>query len=111
MDLESDSSLHGLYRQCVESFGHFIVALNDENHQIIDQSKISEGYARIRIWGDQSRAVLPKTARGSLDDLLRHNSDVRKLAFSILCRLAALLQYGKPPVTFRHFIQVLNVSS
>lgn len=57
--------------------------------------KILEEYGRIKIWGDQTKAGLPARARGSLEDTLRHQEQLKCLVTEILIRLGALLDQGK----------------
>lgn len=93
-------SLGALYSGCISSFAKFVLALNEPGCDVICRDEIRlnqvfEEYGRTKIWGDQSRANLPARARGSLDDTLRHNVDLKSLVRGILERLKALLQQGK----------------
>ncbi|KAF2798222.1 hypothetical protein K505DRAFT_357751, partial [Melanomma pulvis-pyrius CBS 109.77] len=58
--------------------------------------ELLEEYGRTMIWGDQTKADLPAGARGSLDDTLRHDDELKHLVQAILMRLRALLQYPSP---------------
>lgn len=88
------------YLNCVRSFTEFLLALSEEHCAIIYLGQVqlldvSEEYGRIKIWGDQVKADLPLRARGSLDDVLRHDVDLKSLVHSILTRLRVLLEQGK----------------
>ncbi|KAJ5773290.1 C2H2 type zinc finger domain protein [Penicillium paradoxum] len=88
------------YLECIQSFGLFVQALSEDDCRVvhleqIQLSEILEGYGRIKIWGDQSKAELPARARGSLDDTLRHDDELRSLVQGILTRLKAILGQGK----------------
>jgi hypothetical protein len=99
----SGSSLSELYIECIQSFGEFLLVLSEKDCRIIclgqvHLSKILEEYGRIKVWGDQTKADLPARARGSLDDTLRHDVELRNLVQAILMRLRALLSQGKSKV-------------
>ncbi|KAJ5184564.1 hypothetical protein N7472_009404 [Penicillium cf. griseofulvum] len=82
------------------SFGEFILALSEKDCRVIclgqvHLAKILEEYGRTKVWGDQTKAELPARARGSLDDTLRHDVELKYLVQAILMRLRALLNQGK----------------
>ncbi|OQE89740.1 hypothetical protein PENNAL_c0013G04005 [Penicillium nalgiovense] len=77
-----DPSFSELYLECIQSFGRFLLALSEEDCRVIhleqvNLSEILEEYGRTKIWGDQAKADLPARARGSLDDTLRHNDELK----------------------------------
>ncbi|KAI0538723.1 hypothetical protein GGR58DRAFT_467145 [Xylaria digitata] len=91
------TSLAQLYFGCINSFSKFILALSEPDCDVIcrDEAQlpqIFEEYGRTKIWGDQNKADLPDRARGSLDDILRHDNDLKSLVCGILQRLEVLLQ-------------------
>lgn len=95
-----DPSLSELYLECIQSFQRFLLALSEEDCRVIylgqvNLSKVLEEYGRTKIWGDQAKADLPARARGSLDDTLRHDDELKLLVQAILMRLRALLIQGK----------------
>jgi hypothetical protein len=51
-------------------------------------------YSRLKIWGDQTRACLPREARGSLDDVLRHEPELRSMVVEGIEQLKEELQLG-----------------
>ncbi|KAJ5598652.1 hypothetical protein N7537_008736 [Penicillium hordei] len=96
----SGPSLSELYIECIQSFGEFLLALSDKDCRVIclgqvHLSEILEEYGRTKVWGDQTKADLPARARGSLDDTLRHDVELKHLVQAILMRLKALLSQGK----------------
>lgn len=93
-------SISELYGECIQSFGRFLLALSEEDCCVIrlEQVRLPEildEYGRTKIWGDQTKADLPARARGSLDDTLRHDDELKHLVQAILMRLRALLGQGK----------------
>ncbi|KAJ5519017.1 Tetratricopeptide-like helical [Penicillium expansum] len=93
-------SLSGLYLDCIQLFGEFLLALSEKDCRVICLEqvylpKILEEYGRTKVWGDQTKANLPARARGSLDDTLRHDTELKHLVQAILMRLRALLSQGK----------------
>jgi hypothetical protein len=98
--------LSALYTECVRSFGLFLSALSEENCRVIHLEQVHltamlEEYGRVKIWGSQSKADIPARARGSLDDEIRHDDELKNLVRSIFFRLRALLDQGKlliPPL-------------
>lgn len=96
----SGSSLSELYLECIQSFGEFLLALSEKDCRVIcleqvHLSEILEEYGRTKVWGDQTKAELPARARGSLDDTLRHDDELKYLVKAILMRLRALLNQGR----------------
>ncbi|RYP52482.1 hypothetical protein DL768_002309 [Monosporascus sp. mg162] len=90
-------SLSESYQECIDLFGRFVLALCEEGCGVISLKQVRfpdilEEYGRTQIWGDQTKAVLPARARGSLDDTLRHDDELKYLVEDILARLSALLR-------------------
>lgn len=93
-------SLSESYNHCIHCFARFVEALSEPDCDEICRDKvwlnhITEEYGRTKIWGDQSRADLPASVPGSLDDILGPNDDLKSLVHGILQRLGKLLQQGK----------------
>ncbi|SPO04609.1 uncharacterized protein DNG_07294 [Cephalotrichum gorgonifer] len=77
-------SLSALYEECVQLFQSFLLVLHDEHCRVVhlnqvDLTLISDEYGRVKIWGDQTKAYLPPRARGSLDDTLRHDEQLKTI--------------------------------
>ncbi|KAI0443545.1 hypothetical protein F4803DRAFT_307094 [Xylaria telfairii] len=97
IDKGNNPSLSELYFESIGSFAKFVLALSQPDCDAICRNEVHlpqifEQYGRTKIWGDQSKADLPASARGSLDDTLRHDDDLKSLVRSILQRLKLLLQ-------------------
>jgi len=52
-------------------------------------------YGRLRIWGEETRAILPSSSRGSLDDTLRKDPKLKGIATRTLQRLKRKLELGR----------------
>ncbi len=94
-----DSTLSELFVQSIRSFGELLLVLQKESHQTVRVEQVNvasvlEEYGRLKIWGDQTKADLPAKARGSLDDTLRHDGELKDVVLGILLRLRALLNQG-----------------
>lgn len=93
-------SLSESFAECIQLFGKFLLVLGEKDCRVIHLKHIRlpgllEEYGRVKIWGDQTKADLPAMARGSLDDILRHDNELKDLVHAILVRLGALLDRGK----------------
>lgn len=98
--MEETESISGLFAECLNSFGSLIIALSNEKCRVVHLDQIRpvhmfEEYGRFKIWGDQTKAELPSSARGSLDDTLRRDAELKDLVQGILKRLRAVLSRGK----------------
>ncbi|THY03991.1 hypothetical protein D6D01_10155, partial [Aureobasidium pullulans] len=85
-------SISTLYQDALKNYGNIV--LNFEEHAsslaptLPDHSVgIKDEYGRLRIWGEQTRAVLPEKARYSLDEQLRENEQTRDIILRTLRRL------------------------
>lgn len=93
-------SLSKSFDECIRLFLNFRLALSNEDCRVVrlgqvDLTEVSDQYGRAKIWGDQMRTDLPERARGSLDDTLRHDGDLKGLVKNIFMRLGGLLRQGK----------------
>lgn len=94
-------SIYGLFARCFDSFGTLVIALSKDGCRVVHLEQVRpaqlfEEYGRLKIWGVQARADMPSQARGSLDDTLRRDDELRDLVQGILQRLDAVLGRGKP---------------
>lgn len=92
-------TISSLFVECLSSFGSLIIALSSERCRAVHLEQVLpvqmfEEYGRFKIWGDQTKAELPPLARGSLDDTLRRDTELRDLVHGILKRLRAVLSRG-----------------
>jgi hypothetical protein len=60
-----------------------------------DLSRALNVYGRLRIWGEETRAILPSSSRGSLDDALRKDPKLKGIATRTLQRLKRKLELGR----------------
>jgi hypothetical protein len=60
-----------------------------------DLARALNGYSRLRIWGEETRAILPSSSRGSLDDALRKDFKLKGIATRTLQRLKRKLELGR----------------
>lgn len=94
------ASLCESYQKCIDAFRTFILALGEDSCRVIHLEQVHlpdilDQYGRAKIWGDQSRADLPARARGSLDDVLRHEESLKKTVRGIFVRLERVLDEGE----------------
>ncbi|RYP55838.1 hypothetical protein DL771_012305 [Monosporascus sp. 5C6A] len=92
----SEPTLSESYAECIRSFRTLLLALGQEECRVVrlEQANFTallEEYGRVKIWGDQTKADRPARARGSLDDTLRQDSELKDVVHGILQRLKALL--------------------
>ncbi|RYP69214.1 hypothetical protein DL769_005329 [Monosporascus sp. CRB-8-3] len=91
-----EPTLSESYAECIRSFGTLLLSLGQKECRVVrlEQANFTallEEYGRAKIWGDQTKADRPARARGSLDDTLRHDSELKAVVHGILQRLKALL--------------------
>lgn len=94
------ASLSELFGTCMDAFRKLLLALGEEDCRVVRLEQVHlpailEEYGRAKIWGDQTKADLPARTRGSLDDTLRHDDDLKQLVRGVFMRLSALLVQGE----------------
>jgi hypothetical protein len=57
-------------------------------------AKVLKSYGRFRTWGEENRAVLLPSSRGSLDHTLRTKETLRKISVEMLEKLGSELESG-----------------
>ena len=92
--------LSELYGTCMDAFKNLLLSLGKKDCRVVRLEQVHlpailEEYGRAKIWGEQSKVDLPARERGSLDDTLRHDDDLKQLVRGLLMRLRALLLQGK----------------
>jgi hypothetical protein len=60
-----------------------------------DLARALDVYGRLRIWGEETRAILPSSSRDSLDEALRKNPKLKGIATRTLQRLQRKLELGR----------------
>jgi hypothetical protein len=98
--LPASTSISASFAQCIQAFRELLLLLQDKECRVtrleqVDLQSVVEEFGRLKIWGDQSKADLPSGSRGSLDDTLRHDAELRDLVRGILLRLRDLIDEGK----------------
>jgi hypothetical protein len=57
--------------------------------------KVKDEFGRLRIWGEETCAILPQNARRSLDQQLREDGDTKQIAIRSLRRLDNHIERGQ----------------
>lgn len=87
-----------IYRQALSAIGKRVAVLSG-THQ--DQSmRALDEYGRLRMWGEQTKAVLQSETRGSLDNVLRKDEQLRGAVLNILTSLQAQLEICESLLAF-----------
>lgn len=90
-----DQDLAEVYERCRRSFMGFYAALADEGCRVtreVSLTRISDEYGRFGVWG--RNAAADRTGRGSLDDRLRNDPELRGIVFELLNDLDTYLIGG-----------------
>lgn len=84
------------YNKCLATFATLVRLWQGYPHTVDDiiSTRALEVYGRLRTWGEESRAALPAAARGSLDDTLRKDEELRFMVHDILLRIFRQIQWG-----------------
>jgi len=93
-------SLASLFQTCINEYSQFLLALGEENCQVVKLKQISvervlDGYGRLKVWGEQNRATLSASNRVSLDDALRRDDALKKNVAQALNLLIHQIQAGR----------------
>ncbi|KAI1161770.1 hypothetical protein F5B18DRAFT_424411 [Nemania serpens] len=89
----SRRSLHETYIQCLDlyrSLASYILENNNSNtggEDEIDSNHLLDEFGRLRIWGEQTKAVLEPKERGSIDDFLRNEERLSEEVKEVLGQL------------------------
>lgn len=99
-------SICHLFGSCLRKYGTLLLALQTDAlcsaHLTISLvTDIKDEFSRLRIWGEQTYAVLPQNSRRSLDEQLREDGDTRTVVIRCLQRLDNHIEKG----WFRHHIK------
>ena len=88
MDRETDP-IHHNYNKCFTDTSRLLAGGKHEV-QNVDKDIISaclDVLARLKVWGDESKAELPAVTRGSLDDVLKNEFRMRGVVLRNLSRI------------------------
>ncbi|RBR25764.1 uncharacterized protein FIESC28_01446 [Fusarium coffeatum] len=94
-------SLTELFGNCINEYSRFLLALGSEDCQVVKLKQINiekalDGYGRLKVWGEQNRATISASTRGSLDDTLRHDDTLKKNVAQIFNLLTHQLEAAVP---------------
>ncbi|KAK2766116.1 Checkpoint kinase 2 [Arachnomyces sp. PD_36] len=97
VDGDTDLDISKSYGECLAHYRELLSLLSGESCRSLslgemNVTKALEQYGRLCIWGEETRAVIPCTSRGSLDDTLRKEIALKKTAIGILSKLQRLVQ-------------------
>lgn len=93
-------SLAELFRSSIDDYSELLLALGDEDCDVVKLQQISvenalDGYGRLKVWGEQNGATLSSSARDSLDDILRRDDTLKNNVAKILNLLIHQLEAGR----------------
>ncbi|KAI4763352.1 hypothetical protein E4T52_08029 [Aureobasidium sp. EXF-3400] len=96
--LDTDSTCR-LFKSSLRSYGTLLLALQRETLRSTHLTtslvpELKDEFSRLRIWGEQTYAVLPRNARRSLDEQLREDEDTKQIVIRSLQRLNNHIRKG-----------------
>jgi hypothetical protein len=91
--------LSQIYDECIQSFKEFLFSAQHQDCKTtkLEQFSIStcfDEYGRFRIWGNQTNVEFRGGIRGSLDEALREDNELKLVVHDILVRLRNILHQG-----------------
>lgn len=89
--LNADSACQ-LFESSLRRYGTLLLALQRETLQSTHLTtslipELKDEFSRLRIWGEQTYAVLPQNSRRSLDEQLREDEETKQIVIRSLQRL------------------------
>ena len=96
----SAKAISETYLDCIQLCRRLLYSLGDQSCRVIHLKQVSlervlDEYGRLQVWGEQARAVLPQYARGSLDDILRNDHNLKEVVNGMLSQLHRCLLAGR----------------
>jgi hypothetical protein len=93
------SSISQLFRTCSWNYETLLSTLQTDTSRSAHTSislvpEVKDEFSRLRIWGEQTYAVLPQNTRRSLDQRLREDEDTKKIVTRCLQRLNSHIEKG-----------------
>jgi hypothetical protein len=103
----ADTNISRSYIECLDQYRSLLTLIGHESSRAVKlrESELTnalEEYGRLRTWGEETRAALPSNARGSLDDTLRKEVDLKNVVTRTLARLQRQVQVGKYGAVYIH---------
>ena len=95
----SAKAISETYIDCIQLCRRLLYSLGDQSCRVIrlkqaSLERVLDEYGRLQVWGEQTRAVLPQYARGSLDDILRNDHNLKEIVNGMLSQLHRSLLAG-----------------
>ena len=86
--LDAESACR-LFEKSIRRYGTLLLALQRNAPQSTHLTtttvpKLKDEFSRLRIWGEQTYAVLPRNARRSLDEQLREDEETKNIVIRTL---------------------------
>jgi hypothetical protein len=99
METRNAVSLSQRYDKCIQSFEEFLFSAQREDCKTTELEQVSistcfDEYGRFRIWGNQTNVELQGGIRGSLDEALREDNELKLVVHDTLVRLSNILNKG-----------------
>jgi hypothetical protein len=99
METTNAVSLSQRYDECIQSFRGFLFPAQQGSCKTTELEQVSistcfDEYGRFQIWGDQTNVKLRGGVRGSLDEALREDNELKLVVHDILVRLRNILDEG-----------------
>jgi hypothetical protein len=84
-----------LFESSLRRYGTLLQALETRDLLSTLVPKVKDEFGRLRIWGEETCAVLPQNARRSLDQQLREDENTKQIAIRSLRRLDNHIERGQ----------------
>lgn len=100
----STNSIYYYYNKCFADTDYLISGSKDQAQTVHNDSIAAclDVLARLRVWGDESKAELPPMTQGSLDDVLKNQPGMKQVVLRNLSRVQKNIQKCKSYVQFRY---------
>jgi hypothetical protein len=88
-----------LFDCCLRRYGALLLVLQTDDPRLTHLApssflELKDEFSRLRVWGEQTYAVLPQNARRSLDAQLREDDDTKRIVTGSLQRLNNRIERG-----------------
>jgi hypothetical protein len=84
-----------LFESSLRRYGTLLQALETRDLLSTLVPKVKDEFGRLRIWGEETCAILPQNARRSLDQQLREDENTKQIAIRSLRRLDNHIERGQ----------------
>ena len=98
INAEDDSQSQSIavtFLTCLALYREFFFCFADDERRVrcqVNLAKVSDEYGRLNVWGSDSGAL--RMGRGSLDDALRNDKNLRSIVLDILSDLIDAIKRG-----------------